>query len=251
MEYPTTIRIPAQDETFYGRRAGELIYPGAFVRGDGIVKARLHYTEWPELFNDPNMKDGYYFPFWITVPGKKQEVFKNGESKGKAANDGFVVLRVDATQKWEVKLDGESIVKLDFSKCLYDEKGDNAPMFTSFDTGLCGIEQTAYIGSLDKESSTEKVTFERTVPDGFMLTGVILVPSSDFKENEEHKIKVGNSTKPDAYVSEEDVTVTAGKPVRKDLVLVSPSDNTITATAGGAITEGHVDIYVSVIRLQV
>ena len=249
MEYPSTVSIPSPDTVFYGKRVSDLIYPGAFIRSDGIVKAHLKYLEKYELFENSGLNSGHYLPLLINVPGEKIECFKNGESKGSATNDGYVVIRVEADQFWEIKIDGRTIVKLDCSQIQYDEKKGGANMHTGFySSGVCGVPQIAFVGKLDKDSKTDEVILA-PLPDGFALMGFFILPSDDLDNAETVKVCVGCGAECNEYCK--DQTLTEKKPAFVDLVLVPNPGRVIKAKVDTAITTGDVSIFAKVVKLSV
>ncbi len=92
------------------------------ILADGTVSGTLHEVTGFTKFSTSEA-DGHFFPFTLTgVAGSKMELKKDGaEDKVKdRAYDKDIVLKVEQSQKWEVKVDGESKITLDFSKANFE-----------------------------------------------------------------------------------------------------------------------------------
>lgn len=117
------MRIPEPDQGFYGKTAVEMI-TGAAVQKDGTVygifKKVQGYTEFNE--SDPEEQQGYYFPFLLKKKGSTMTFKKNGEdSKTEIQWEENNVFRVEKNDRFEVLVDGESVVTLNFEKAIFEE----------------------------------------------------------------------------------------------------------------------------------
>lgn len=89
---------------------------------DGTVSGTLHNVTGFTKFSKSEA-DGHFFPFTLTGDaGSKMELKKDGaEDKVKdRAYDKDIVLKVEQSQKWEVKVDGDTKINLDFSKATFE-----------------------------------------------------------------------------------------------------------------------------------
>lgn len=100
-----------------------MISPDVKVDENGIVTGTFHkVTGYTGFSSTKSEQTGYFFPFSITKEGTKM-TFKKNDSPTKQ-NINFEkdnVFRVTKTDKFEVLVDSESLVKFDFSKATFEE----------------------------------------------------------------------------------------------------------------------------------
>ena len=247
MEYLTCISIPTPDVEFYGRPVGDLVRKGARIQADGKVKGVFPYVTGYIEVNGKT--EGHYFPARVNVPGKELEIVRCSDGTSGKGNDDFVVILMDDNKEFDIKVDGKKICHLDFSEAILEEKkGDKKMNADFFNPGACGIQISGCIGSLNKDNAKGDgaVTFEKAIPAGTKLVNVITVSSDDMKGAT--KVTVGSGAKEDAYASE--ATATAGKAVVTEADYVDVTSGTVTLKADQAITEGTVDVFATIIRLN-
>lgn len=121
------LTIPAAGQSLYGKSVGEMIGNDVKVMEDGTVVGTFHYVTGYTEFN--NMKaeeqEGYYFPFTLTAPGEKMSFKKNGRyAKKDIIWEENNVFRVTAGDKFEVIVDGSSIVTFSFKHAVFEPKGE-------------------------------------------------------------------------------------------------------------------------------
>lgn len=117
-----------------------------------------------------------------------------------------------------------------------------------FDTGVCGIMTTGYIGTIDSktEEATSGVTFENALPVGTRVVYLAAICSDDMEGAT--NITAGTADQEDLYASAHAISKGKGGAAHPDLPLVK--DGTIKAKVDSAVTTGTVDIYATVIRLE-
>ena len=118
-----------------------------------------------------------------------------------------------------------------------------------FDTGTCGIALTGHIGTVNKDSKADEkaVVFEKALPVGAKLVSVLAIPTEDMKGAT--KVTVGSGSTEDAYAK--DVALTAGKAVVSDAGYKDITSGTVQIKVDAAISAGAVDVFATVIRLDV
>lgn len=252
MEYLTSIRIPRPNETFFGVPAGVFIRQGARVQIDGKVKARLHHvTDFKQFSGNVEQQSGYYFPFIVTEPGKKMELITNGKVQWTDVDfDPKIILRVKPGSTFELKVDGRTVARLDFSQARFDEpKGDSKMNVPFFDTGVCGINITGHIGTLNKDSKADEaaVVFDGALPIGARLVNLTVIPSADVEGGA--SVTVGDGVNKKAYADA--AAITAGEVAVEDTKLKELTSGKVTVKLGAALTAGTVDIFATIIRLAV
>ena len=253
MEYLKTISIPAHNVALYGKAVGDMVERGMRVREDGTVKGKFHYVNGYYGFNKskPEEQEGYYFPFLLNVTGEKMDFIKNGKP-GKTGLDfePYNVFRVTAEDTFEVKVDGKTVASFDFSQAVFEQKKGEHKMFTDFfDTGVCGIPQTAHVGTItkDTEQATDGVVLDKEIPAGFRLVNIVAFASSD--EAGATTVTIGDGTTDNAYV--DGGSVTKGKGLTTDLALATPVDGKVKVKVDSAVTTGSIDIFVTAVKLGV
>ena len=117
--------IPAAGQSLYGKSVGDMIGNDVKVEASGKVKGTFHYVTGYTGFNEGNAEEqkGYFFPFKLAKKGTKMTIKKNGEeTKKDIAWEADNVLRVTATDTFEIIVDGASVVKFTFAEAIF-EKG--------------------------------------------------------------------------------------------------------------------------------
>ena len=92
------------------------------VKADGSVVGTFHHvTGYSEFSSIPGEDSGYYFPFHLTKTGSKMTFKKNGSpTKQDIAFDSDIIFRVTKTDTFEVLVDGQSVVKFNFSGATFE-----------------------------------------------------------------------------------------------------------------------------------
>ena len=93
-----------------------------WVSEDGIVIGSFPYVTGYTGFNEavPAEQEGYFFPFTLTKTGTKMSFLKNGKpGKTDIPWEANNVFRVSRGDKFEIQVDGEEAVTLDFSKASF------------------------------------------------------------------------------------------------------------------------------------
>lgn len=91
------------------------------VLSDGTVTGTLkHVSNYTKFSEDPEQQSGYYFPFTLNKTGETMEFIKNGTTRSSEipweANNVFRVIKGDT---FEVLVDGQSVVKFNFSNVIF------------------------------------------------------------------------------------------------------------------------------------
>lgn len=101
----------------------------AWVGENGTVTGTFHYVTGYTGFNEavPAEQEGYFFPFTLTKTGTTMSFLKNG-TPGKTgipweANNVFRVTQGDI---FEIQVDGQKVVELNFSKATFEQKAGKA-----------------------------------------------------------------------------------------------------------------------------
>ena len=118
--------IPAAGQDMYGKTVGDLIGNDIKVMDDGSVTGTFHYVTGYTGFNSSKAseQEGYYFPFTLTKSGEKMTFKKNGKAtKTDIAFEADNVFRVTSSDKFEVIVDGSSVVTFTFENALFESKG--------------------------------------------------------------------------------------------------------------------------------
>ena len=100
----------------------ELVGDDLTVKADGSVTGTFHHvTGYTEFSSEPDEQEGYYFPFHLTKAGTKMTFKKNGSpTKQDIAFDSDIIFRVTKTDTFEVLVDGQSVVKFNFSGATFE-----------------------------------------------------------------------------------------------------------------------------------
>lgn len=117
--------IPAAGQSLYGKPVGEMIGNDVKVMEDGRVEGTFHYVTGYTEFNSTEVseQEGYYLPFTLTAPGEKMSFKKNGRYvKKDIAWEANNVFRVTAGDKFEVIVDGSSLVTFSFGDAVFEPK---------------------------------------------------------------------------------------------------------------------------------
>jgi hypothetical protein len=118
--------IPAAGQDMYGKTVGDLVGNDIKVMEDGSVIGTFHYVTGYTGFNNSKAseQEGYYFPFTLTKSGEKMTFKKNGKAtKTDIAFEANNVFRVTSSDKFEVIVDGSSVVTFTFKNALFESKG--------------------------------------------------------------------------------------------------------------------------------
>ena len=124
-----SITIPSQTTTWLNKSIGDMISDDIVVADDGTVNGTLRYTDFVD-FNtaDINEQSGYYFPFTLNTTGTTMSLKVNGTvTKEDIPFDADIIFRVsDPSVKYEVAVDGVTVISLDFSKAkFYDPNNED------------------------------------------------------------------------------------------------------------------------------
>lgn len=117
--------IPAAGQSLYGKSVGEMIGNDVKVMEDGKVEGTFHYVTGYTGFNSSEVseQEGYYLPFALTAPGEKMSFKKNGRYvKKDIAWEANNVFRVAAGDKFEVMVDGSTVVTFTFAGAVFEPK---------------------------------------------------------------------------------------------------------------------------------
>ena len=250
MEYLTSIKIPAQDKVLYGLPVSAMVRRGIRVQLDGKVKGRLFHVTGYTGFSKVEAS-GDYFPFFIVNAGKKMTFLKNGEQRFSGNFEAYNVLKVEPGQVWEIQVDGQTIAVFDFSQARFDEpKGESSMKASFFEPGACGLMTSGYIGTFDKntQNQTDGVTFENALPVGARMVYLVAICSDDMTGAT--KITAGDGgANEDIYAKDHAITKGKGGAAHPDLPLIK--SGTIKVKVDQNVTEGKIDIYATVVRLEV
>ena len=118
------LTIPSQGQTLYGKRVSSLVGDDIKVFEDGTVTGTLKHVTGYTGFNEaePEEQEGYFFPFRLSHTGTTMTFKKNGEeTKKDIAWEADNVLRVTASDTFEVLVDGSTVVTFNFSKATFQE----------------------------------------------------------------------------------------------------------------------------------
>lgn len=119
--------MPQDNEPIKGegaKKVSEMISPDTKILDDGSVEGTLYKVDGFKAFNTNNAAEqsGHFFPFTLSgEPGSKMTFKKNGvESKKDIDYDKDIVFRVEDKQtKFEVTVDGNSVIRLNFEKATF------------------------------------------------------------------------------------------------------------------------------------
>lgn len=118
------LTIPSQGQTLYGKRVSALIEDGMKVYEDGTVAGTFKHVTGYTGFNSEVSaeQEGYYFPFRLTRTGTKMTFKKNGTTaKEDIPWEADNVLRVVASDIFEVLVDGAPVVTFNFAQATFLE----------------------------------------------------------------------------------------------------------------------------------
>lgn len=116
--------MPAAGQDFYGKTAGEMI-SDTWVGENGTVTGTFHYVTGYTGFNEavPAEQEGYFFPFTLTKTGSTMSFLKNGEpGKTGIPWEANNVFRVTPGDTFEIQVDGQKVVELNFSRAVFSPK---------------------------------------------------------------------------------------------------------------------------------
>lgn len=252
MEYLTSISIPAHNVVLYGRAVGDMVERGMRVRADGTVKGKFHHvTGYGGFSKNAEQQEGYYFPFLLNATGEKMDFIKNGKpSRTDIDFEPYNVFRVTAQETWEVKVDGQTVAKFDFSQATFEEKkGDTKMKADFFDPGVCGLMVTGHIGTITKDTkkATEGITFENALPVGARMVYLVAICSDDLEGGT--SVTAGDGVTEDIYAKSHAIEKGKGGASHPDLPLIK--SGTVKVKLGAEVTKGSIDLYATVIRVEV
>lgn len=118
------LTIPSQGQTLYGKRISSLIGDDVKVLKSGTVTGTLKHVSGYTGFNseDPSEQEGYYFPFRLNKTGTTMTFKKNGiASKEEIPWEADNVFRVTKSDTFEVLVDEEHVITLNFAKATFEE----------------------------------------------------------------------------------------------------------------------------------
>lgn len=117
-----TLTLFPGSKTLLGKQVSELVGDDLMVKADGSVVGTFHHvTGYTEFSSTPDEQEGYYFPFHLTKTGTTMTFKKNGSpTKQGIEFDPDVIFRVTKTDTFEVLLDGQSVVKFNFSGSTFE-----------------------------------------------------------------------------------------------------------------------------------
>ena len=93
------------------------------VLKDGTVEGTFHHVDdFTDFSSEVDEQSGYYFPFKLSGTGTKMTFKKNEvETKKDIPFDPDIIFRVEASDTFEVIVDGKSVVELNFAKATFEE----------------------------------------------------------------------------------------------------------------------------------
>lgn len=119
----SVLTVPYGTKPILGKATKDLIGIDAGVEKDGSVIGTIKYVKGYKEFSSVTAEQsGNYFPVHLTKTGRTVEIKKNGEEGKSVPFDPDCVLRVSATDKFEILVDGESVVTLNFKKATLLKK---------------------------------------------------------------------------------------------------------------------------------
>lgn len=255
MEYYTSISVCPQKLEVLGMPVEKMIAGGMRLQYNGKVKGKFHYVKGYTGFSkSAENQDGYFLPIVINTKGEKLTIFKNGEQakeNPELAKDNQLVMKVTPAVVYELKVDGQSIAVLDFSEAVFEEeKEENKMNVTFFDPGSCGVYTTGHIAHLDKNTKTADapLVLENVFPKGAYLIDFIVKSSDDMAGPSTIGIGI-NEKDPKEYGS---ATATQGQIVKTEVEGFKQAiGSTVRVKADSDVTEGTVDVFATIIRLEV
>lgn len=255
MEYYTSISVCPQKSEVLGMPVEKMVGGGMRLQYNGKVKGRFHYVKGYSGFSkSAENQDGYFLPIIINTKGEKLTIFKNGEQAKENPDlkkDSQLVMKVTPSVVYELKVDGRSIATLDFSDAVFEEeKEENKMNVTFFDPGSCGVYTTGVIAHLDKNTKTADAPLEikDILPKGAYLINFLTKSSDDMAGPS--SIGIGIDEKdPKEYGT---ATATQGQIVETKVEGFKQAiGSTIRVKADTDVTEGTVDVFATIIRLEV
>ena len=114
----TSIKVAVQNQetTLLNKNVSDMISEDTTILADGTVSGTLKKVEnFKDFSSKKEEQSGYYFPFKLEGTGSKMTFKKNGiETKKDIAFDKDVIFRTTKTDVWEVLVDDQRVVKLNF-----------------------------------------------------------------------------------------------------------------------------------------
>lgn len=131
----TIVTVPTQNTEILSKKVSAMVGNETKVLSDGSVKGTLHKVSGFEQFSvEVSEQEGYFFPFTINVSGEKMTIKRNGvtlkEDVEFSANN---VIKVNPTDVYEIIVDNNTIVTLNFAMSAFDELGGPAVENISLD----------------------------------------------------------------------------------------------------------------------
>ena len=179
----TLASIPEQGDSWLGKNISELVSEDTKILSDGSVKGTLkHVTGFTE-FNSTveEEQEGYYIPFTLKTTGEKMTFKKNGVvTKEDIPFDSQIIFRTTPTDKWEVLVDGNSYITLNFNMCAFEEIG--GPAITQQTIKLLSVS-TNYKTDLENGKSVSLVVDSVNNKIYIDLTNVVGRNTTSIKED--------------------------------------------------------------------
>ena len=110
-------------QSLLGKNVSEMVADDLKVLKDGTVEGTFHYVDnFTDFSSEANEQSGHYFPFKLSGSGTQMTFKKNGvETKKDIPYDPDIIFRVEASDTFEVIVDGRSVVKFNFAKATFEE----------------------------------------------------------------------------------------------------------------------------------
>lgn len=119
------LAVPRPSVKYLGKSVGDMVTPDTYVTKDGYVMGTLKKVENFTAFNEtvPTEQSGHYFPFRLGTIGTKMTFLKDGTpTKTDIPFDSEILFRIpNKDTTFEVKVDSKSVVKLDFTKTIFED----------------------------------------------------------------------------------------------------------------------------------
>lgn len=93
------------------------------VYDNGAVIGTFKYvTDYIGFDNNEDNQQGYFFPFHLEQEGEKLSLVKNGKpNKTDLDWEADNVLKIEPDVKWEIIVDGESVITFSFKTAKFDK----------------------------------------------------------------------------------------------------------------------------------
>lgn len=116
-------------QVLLGKRVDSMVGDDIVVSPSGNVVGTFKYvTGFTEFYPDnPEEQEGYFFPFKLAKTGTNMTFKKNGvipDGKENIPFDSDIIFRVNKGDIFEIIVDEESVVELEFSHAFFAPKGE-------------------------------------------------------------------------------------------------------------------------------